>query len=210
MRDEEPDVTDDEPVPPRLPVGLDLARASWWDTPDPAGEAQLMDAISRPHRPARPVRSVRSVRSVQSVRSARRIALAGLAVAAAAVLVFAGYQWGDRQPAPRGTEFSLAATGLQPGAAAVGQIDPTPNGTWIWLDVRELAPAPSGEYYEAWLSDGDAVVSAGTFHMRGQPAPVVLWAGVSPADYPELLVTLQAEGEPALSARVVLRGSVTP
>jgi hypothetical protein len=195
-------VTDDDPVPPRLPVGLDLARASWWDAPDPGGEDQLMGAISQPPRTARTRRPARS---------ARRLAVAGLALAAAAaVLVFAGYQWGDRQPPPRGTEFVLAATGLQPGAAAVGRIDPTPNGTWIRLDVRELAPATSGEYYEAWLSDGEAVVSAGTFHMRGEPAPVVLWAGVSPVDYPELLVTLQAEGEPALSGRVVLRGSVVP
>jgi hypothetical protein len=201
-------VTDDEPVPPRLPVGLDLGRASWWDAPDPGGEDQLMRAISEPPRPARTARTARTTRTA---RPARRWAVAGLALAAAAaVLVFAGYQWGDRQPPPRGTEFVLAATGLQPGAAAGGRIDATPNGTWIRLDVHELAPATSGEYYEAWLSDGEAVVSAGTFHMRGEPAPVVLWAGVSPVDYPELLVTLQAEGEPALSGRVVLRGSVGP
>src|SRR5687768_14951350 len=110
MRDEEPDVTDDEPI--ALPVGLDLARASWWDTPDPAGEARLMDAIGRPQGAARPA---------LLARSARRIALAGLAVAAAAAaLVFAGYQWGDRQPPSRGTGFALAATALQPDAAAVG------------------------------------------------------------------------------------------
>jgi hypothetical protein len=198
MRDEEPDVRDDEPIPPRLPVGVDLARASWWDTPDPAGEALLMSALSRPRR-------------ARAGSPARRIAIAGLALAAAAAaLVFAGYQWGDRQPPMRGSEFALAATGLQPGAAAIGQIDTTPNGTWIRLDVRELDPAASGEYYEAWLADGDTVVSAGTFHMRGEPAPVVLWAGVAPADYPELLVTLQAEGEPAMSGRVVLRGPVGP
>jgi hypothetical protein len=204
MRDEEPDVTDDEPIRPRLPVGLDLARASWWDTPDPAGEARLMDAIGRGSRLGRSPSPART-------RPARRIAIAGLAVAAAAAaLLFTGYQWGTRQPPARGTEFALAATGVQPGAAASGQIEATPNGTWIRLDVGELAPAAPGEYYEAWLTDGAAVVSAGTFHMRGAPAPVVLWAGVSPVDYPELLVTLQFEGEPAMSGRVVLRGTVTP
>jgi hypothetical protein len=183
----------DEPALPRLPAGVDLARAGWWDAPDPAIEDALMRAVAE-----------------QPTRRFRFAAVAAVGIAAAVALVFAGYLWGDREPPLRGTEFALAATGLQPAAAAGGRIDETPNGTWIRLEVASLAPAGPGEYYEAWLADGAEIVSAGTFHMRGEPAPVVLWAGVSPAAYPELIVTLQAEGEWTPSDRVVLRGKVAP
>jgi len=52
-------------------------------------------------------------------------------------------------------------------------------------------------------------VSAGTFHFRGGGGddPIILWAAVSPADYPLVTITLQdLDGGAESSGRVVLRG----
>lgn len=192
----------DEPVgdpgPPRLPTGIDLGDPAWWERPSPDGEARLMRLVTGglPH--TRPARAI------------RRLAVAVVAVAAAVAMLGIGYRWGDRPTPSRGTEFALAATEVQPTAAVTGRVDDTAIGTWIRLEIAALEPAAVGEYYEAWLSDGTTLVSAGTFHMRGDPAPVVLWSGVSPSDYPELLVTVQQEGTAEPSARVVLHGVLRP
>jgi len=187
-----------EPDLPRLPAGVDLARPVWWDAPSPGGEAELMRALAGSRTSRRPRRVLRTV------------AVAAAAVAAAAALLAIGYRWGDRPVPSRGTEFALAATELQPAAAVTGRVDDTAIGTWIRLDIAALEPAGPGEYYEVWMSDGEALVSAGTFHMRGDPAPVVLWSGVPPDDYSELLVTVQPEGVAEPSDRVVLRGALRP
>jgi hypothetical protein len=50
-------------------------------------------------------------------------------------------------------------------------------------------------------------VSIGTFHLRGDPEPIVLWSGVDPASYPAIWVTLEDEdGDPSASESVVMRG----
>jgi len=174
---------DQQPNPPRLPAGVDLADRRWWDEPAPV-ESLMAEIGAAPRR-----------------RWPRRLATGLVAAAAVVAALAAGYTWGRPgvEP-PRGVEVILAAAGPQPNAAASARVDETPNGTWIRLDVTALAPAPDGTYYEAWLTGPDGAVSAGTFHMRGEPGPVVLWAGVSPADFPDLVVSLQHE--------VVLEGTL--
>jgi hypothetical protein len=128
----------------------------------------------------------------------------GLAAAAALVVALA---W--PRPHPE-TTFALSGTGRAPTASASAQLTPRPAGVAITLHVRGLAPAPPAHYYAAWLRGPDGVVPVGSFHWRVGGMPISLWSGVLPDRYPELFVTLQAEGDPpAPSADVVLSGSAT-
>lgn len=188
---------DRDPLPPaNLPAGVDLSDAAWWDEPGPGVEAAVMAQVG--DAPASARRGW-----------PRRVAVAAVGLAAAAALIAVGYQWGGREDPPRGVEFALAATSLKPEARATVRVDETPNGTWLRLDIGALPPAAEGTYYEAWLEGGGVAVSAGTFHLRGAPGPVVLWAGVSPDDHPDFVVTVQAEGAPERSDQVVLAGRVS-
>jgi anti-sigma-K factor RskA len=89
------------------------------------------------------------------------------------------------------------------GTATVG---PAEAGWWIRLNVTGLPPAPGGSYYQGWVSDGEHIVSIGTFHMRDGDS-VVLWSGVAISDYKDLSVTLQSvEGGADPSSSVVVEG----
>ena len=80
------------------------------------------------------------------------------------------------------------------------------------MDIRDLPPAPPGQYYQGWVRSEDGeLVTIGTFHMRGGDATVTLWSGVELADYPIVTVTIQTEGAGQdSSGEVVLRGSLVP
>lgn len=99
---------------------------------------------------------------------------------------------------PGGTPIVLAATDLADEATATGRAGPSAAGWWIRLEIEGLDPAPSDTYYEGWLTDGDEVVSVGTFHMR-DGSSVVLWSGVPMDEFPQIQVTRQNLG-----------GSLTP
>lgn len=135
--------------------------------------------------------------------------------AAAALLAVAAFSLGARLLAddtevPADHLVAMAGTDLAPDASAVAEVLATPLGTRIILDVTGLAPAPEGQYYEAWLRQNPEIgVSAGTFHLRGGDGAIELWAGVLVDDYPLITVTLQDEGAGAASSgRVVLAGRV--
>jgi hypothetical protein len=110
---------------------------------------------------------------------------------------------GENVVAMSGTELEAAAL----GEAAFG---PTEAGWWIRLDVTGLPPAPHGSYYQGWVwSDDGEGVSIGTFHLRGEPMPIVLWSGVPLADYPSIWVTLESEDDgPEASDLVVMTGRI--
>jgi hypothetical protein len=103
-----------------------------------------------------------------------------------------------------------AMSGTELGAAASGEAEFGPNeaGWWIRLDVTGLPPAPEGSYYEGWVwSDDGEGVSIGTFHLRGDEMPIVLWSGVPLVEYPEIWVTLESEAEgPEASDQIVMTG----
>jgi hypothetical protein len=106
-------------------------------------------------------------------------------------------------------EFTLAGTEAAPQARAEVIISSTPAGLKILLDADGLPGAPDGTYYEAWLSDGDVRVSAGTFHLRGGSNQIELWAGVVEPQFDTLSVTLEpVDADNSSSGDVVLRGTV--
>ena len=179
-----------------------LADPTMWDPPDPMVEDAVVAAIAR----ETPLVADATADAAVPLRPRRRRPFALVVGAAAAVVLVVGFLVvaGDDEPSP---EFALAleATELAPGAAGTAEIDTTPLGTRILLDVEGLPPAPAGQYYEAWMRTGPEVgVSAGTFHLRGGDGRIELWAGVTVEDYPLFTITLQDEGETASSGRVVL------
>jgi hypothetical protein len=106
----------------------------------------------------------------------------------------------------------VAMSGTELEAAASGEAEFGPNdaGWWIRLDVTGLPPAPEGSFYEGWVwSDDGEGVSIGTFHLRGDEVPIVLWSGVPLADYPEIWVTLESEADgPEASDQIVMTGRI--
>jgi Anti-sigma-K factor rskA, C-terminal len=207
-----------------------LARSEVWEDPPPELEDRVVAAIMAEARSAQaaPASAVPAsgtdVTGAEATRSgdelARRRARRGgtsgarrrltlvaaaavIALGALGVLVVAG--GGDDSDGPAAVE--LTGTDLAPSASAVAEIQSTPLGVKIVLDVEGLPGAPPGMYYQAWLRSEDDGVSAGTFHLRGGDGAIELWGGVDDPKYSVITVTLQDEGGGAESSgRVVLRG----
>jgi Anti-sigma-K factor rskA len=204
-----------------------LARSEVWEDPPPGLEDAVVAAIavearntpSSPapvagqeapsvgRREAPPARRPRRGTGSSGPRRALTLvaAAAVLTLAALGALVVVG--GGDDTD----EEFAVALTGteLAPSASAIAEIESTPLGVKIVLDVEGLPGAPPGTYYEAWLRSEDDGVSAGTFHLRGGDGAIELWSGVDDPAYSVITVTLQDEGGGAESSgRVVLRGEL--
>jgi hypothetical protein len=90
-----------------------------------------------------------------------------------------------------GTVFALTGTDAAPDATAELVVSATPAGLRLLLDPDGLPGAPEGTYYEAWVTDGDVRVSAGTFHLRDGDERIELWAGVVGPEFNQLAVTLE-------------------
>ena len=128
-----------------------------------------------------------------------------IAAAAAVVAVVAVASLVIDRPDP--PDFTLAGTELAPEAEATVRVVETPAGVVLRLEIAGLEPAAPGSYYQGWVVSEDAAVSVGTFHMRGGDGSVAFWSGVDPSDYPELIITRQAEtAGPARSDQVVMTG----
>lgn len=86
-------------------------------------------------------------------------------------------------------ELTLAASEELPEATAVIRGWSTSMGTRMVLDIRGIEDAPSGSYYEIWMTAPDGRhISAGTFSGSGR---VTAFAGVRRADYPRIWITLE-------------------
>lgn len=137
-----------------------------------------------------------------------RVALGAVAAVAAAVLVAVVVI----APDDRGTTEPLAAalegTELVPDAQGRATFTQTESGWRIELDATGLPRLDAGRFYQAWLKDDDDVlVAIGSFN---EGDDVVLWAGVSPRDYPTITITEEAaDGNPASSGRRVLVGPIS-
>lgn len=105
------------------------------------------------------------------------------------------------------TEVALEATELAPDARGTARVRRTDSGWRIELDATGLPRLDGGRFYQAWLRSPDGtLVPIGTFN---EGTDVVLWAGVSPADFPMLAVTEEADdGDQASSGRRVLVGTI--
>lgn len=89
-------------------------------------------------------------------------------------------------------EVAVAGTDAAPAASATVRGWNTASGTRMVVDVDGLEPAPAGYMYEFWLSEGPVHVSAGTFRSGGE---IVLWTGVTRAEFPRLWITLEPVDE---------------
>jgi hypothetical protein len=180
-----------------------LARADVWDEPRPGLEDDIVAAIR-----AEPV----ALDAVRSRRERRRlpswlVAAAAVAVIAVGAVVVVRAGDDNEELAGETTEAGLAGTDLAPDAAATAFFTPTPAGLKILLDADGLAGAQPGEMYEAWISDGEVRVSAGTFHLRGGHKPIELWAGTDDPRFHVMTVTIEPiDGIAESSGQVVLKG----
>lgn len=130
------------------------------------------------------------------------IAATVAAVALGAVLIFTG-------PSQPRFDVALQATELAPGASGSAVLTRTDSGWEIRLDANALPRLDRGQFYQAWLrNEAGVLVPIGSFN-EGQD--VVLWSGVSPADYPFFTVTREAaDGNQASSGQRVLTGTAVP
>lgn len=95
------------------------------------------------------------------------------------------------------------------GTATVALVDGVREVT---IDTRGLKPSAPGTSYEVWMiRDADDMVGLGTFKVGAEGrATVTLPAGVSPADYPVMDVSIQHDDGPATHSGVsVLRSPAT-
>lgn len=174
-----------------------LSREATWAEPPPEVADRLHAAIAATGSPGESEPESQRPRWLWTAAAA-----VGLAAIVTIVAGLAGVFTHDQQV------VAIAGTDLQPGANGEAAIREAGSGWWIRLDIADLPAADVGTYYEGWVwnDQGDGV-SIGTFHLRGDPEPVVLWSGVDPADYPAIWVTLEDEdGDPSASERVVMRG----
>ncbi len=183
-----------------------LSRADVWDEPRPGLEDDIVAAIR-----AEPVRLDSARRSPQRRTFPRwLVGAAAVAVIAVGAVVVVRLADDNSELADDTTESTLAGTDLAPGAAATAFFTPTPAGLKILLDAEGLAGAKPGEMYEAWISDGEIRVSAGTFHLRDGHNPIELWAGTDDPRFHIITVTVEPiDGVAESSGQVVLKGDFT-
>ena len=183
-----------------------LSRADVWDEPRPGLEDDIVAAIR-----AEPA-SIETARRARDRRSFPRwlVAAAAVAIIAVGAAVIVRATGDNSESAGDTTETTLAGTDLAPDATATAFFTPTPAGLKIMLDADGLAGAKEGEMYEAWISDGNIRVSAGTFHLRNGHNPIELWAGTDDPRFHIITVTIEPiDGVAESSGQVVLKGDFT-
>ena len=129
-------------------------------------------------------------------------ATAAVALAALGVTLFRSGGSGEY------LHVSLAPTRLALGSTGRATLKKTPSGWRIELHARGLPRLANGRFYEAWLrSSAGTLVPLGTFN---DGRKVTLWAGVSPTEFPTLIVTRErADGAQTSSGEQVLVGKLT-
>ncbi|MGH9209728.1 MAG: anti-sigma factor [Acidimicrobiales bacterium] len=184
-----------------------------WAEPSPGGVEALLGAIKAetgidpsPRHLPRPSPSP----SRRRAPTGWLVAVAAAAVVALVVGVVGGLAIGG-DDGGAGQEFDVAGTDLAPDASAVASVEMLGSGAAIELDVQNLAPAPLGTYYQAWVKNAEGdLVTVGTFHVREGDDHVELWAGVDLERYTTLTVTIQQEGAgQESSGQVVLTGVIS-
>jgi hypothetical protein len=180
-----------------------LADPSLWADPGPELEDSIVAAIAaEAGAGTRPAATATGRRRDAGRRPLLLAAVGAAAAVLIAVVVAVGPGSGGDDP-----EFhvALGATELAPGAGGSATMTKTPSGWRIELSATGLPRLDDGALYQAWLRAEDGtLVTIGTFN---EGENVVLWAGVSPVDYPTLTVTREdADGDPASSGEQVLAG----
>jgi hypothetical protein len=134
------------------------------------------------------------------------LTLALLGTAAAAIIASMLVVWPS--PDSESVQFALTATDMAPGAEGTAEVTPEESGLRIELNATGLPRRDNGDFYQAWLRNDDGQsIPIGTFHDGND---VVLWAGVSLKDYPELTITQEkADNNQESSGDKVLGGSAS-
>jgi anti-sigma factor RsiW len=156
-----------------------LASHSLWEEPPPDLSERILQAVRG--------QDERSPTDRKAYSKHRRTGLlAGVAVAL--LIVLAGTFLATRSLSAD-WEIALAASEERPDGTAIVRGWSTSLGTRMVLDVSGIEDAPSGSYYEIWMTAPDGRhISAGTF---SGPGRVTAFAGVRRADYPRIWITLE-------------------
>jgi len=205
----------DSPSPLSETVLARLSSSATWEPAPQTGLDAVLEQIRGEATPADRDDTAASIIDLDERRSSRTVPfIAGIAAGLLATLIVGlavlGIGRADTQEAAAEPAIciELEATELAPAATATAGLDDRAAGTRIVLDVNGLPPAEAGTYYEAWISDADQLISAGTFHLRGGDDAIVLWAGVEPAGFERFAITIQDIGQAESSGRVVLVGNL--
>lgn len=188
-----------------------LADPSLWAEPSDALEDAVIAAITEQAAtgaPAAPPVVNHERRGRRRMQPRRARWFAGAAAAAAIVVVvgvLVAVRGGSEEPS---LAARLTPTDLAPGAQGEATFRRTDGGWRIELDATGLPRLDDGRFYEAWLRNEDGIlVPIGTFN---EPDDIVLWAGVSPHEFPTISVTREAaDGDPSSSGERVLGGPIT-
>lgn len=156
-----------------------LASNSLWEEPSPDLVDRILQTVRREESRGEPGRRVQTERP--------RTALFAR-VAAVMLIVLSGSLFATRTLAAD-WEMTLVTTEEAPAASVVVRGWSTATGTRMVLDIVGLDDAPTGRYYEIWMTAEDGRhISAGTFQGSGR---VTAFAGVRRADYPRIWITLE-------------------
>jgi hypothetical protein len=169
---------------------VDLARNAAAQVEAPASLRAAIAAHERPQRS-----------------SSRGLFVVGAAATAAAVVVAVCIALFGSGTSPDRFQVALAGTELAPSAHGDATLTKTNSGWNIDFYAEGLPRLDDGRFYEAWLKSADGnLVPIGTFN---EGEDVMLWAGVSPRDFPTLTVTReQADGDQSSSGEKVLAGEI--
>ena len=156
-----------------------LASHSLWEEPSPDLSDRILQTV-RGH-------EERSQTERRTQPEHQRTALlAGVAVALLISLV--GTFFATRSLAAD-WEMTLVTSEEHSEATALVRGWSTAMGTRMVVDIVGIEDAPSGSYYEIWMTAPDGRhISAGTFTGSGR---VTAFAGVRRADYPRIWITLE-------------------
>ena len=172
-----------------LKLRATLASSSLWEEPSPDVAERIMATVrdeekrgeADKHIPSESRRSAKSRPPKWRTGLIARLALASLVVLAGALYAnqTLGADW----------EMTLVSASQHPEASAVVQGWSTSRGTRMVVDIVGLDDAPSGSYYEIWMTAVDGRhISAGTFNGSGR---VTAFAAVRRSDYPRIWITLE-------------------
>ncbi len=151
-----------------------LSSQSLWEEPPADLADRIVGMVRGEHQESQPERQ-------------RTVLFAGVAVTM--LIAVAGTLFATRT-LTADWEMSLVTTAEAPEASAVIRGWSTARGTRMVLDIVGIEDAPSGFYYEIWLTTPDGRhISAGTFNGSGR---VTAFAGVRRADYPRIWITLES------------------
>ena len=155
----------------------------WEEPPDVTGD-QVVAAVERSPRGG----SARTITTWLAAAAAVLVVAVGLA----ALLTRNPPDW----------EVVMVGTDLAPEARVTVFGWNTDSGTRMVLASDNFSDAPTGSYYEFWLSSETEIVSAGTFQAADG---VELWAAAHRSQLPHLWVTVEEiDGDPLPSGFTIL------